>query len=75
MLEFFYMLMVKFYYKDSYTTRGLLIECFNLNKTFGNEFKDIRLFELFTVFIKAFVFDHGGLSWLIEPKYQFKFSI
>ena len=62
--------MIKVYYKDSNITRGIVIKCINDKKLVRYELKDEKLSETITDLVKAVLFQHAGISWIIKSNDQ-----
>ena len=66
------MFMMKKCYGDNDDVKVFGIKCINCNKIVGFNITNKNSRKFFTVFIKAVVFQHVNLSWIIQSKEQVK---
>ena len=74
MLKVFYFFTVKFKFGYDEVT-DICIHCNHCSKTVTCNFSEKVTIDILTVFIKDSVLHHVGLSWMIETKYQYIFSV
>ena len=74
MLKVFYLLKVRFQF-DNDEVIDVCIQCNRWNKVVTLQFSETVTIDIFTVFIKAVVFHHVGLLWMIEAKDKYQFSV
>ena len=74
MIKVFSIVKFQFQFKNDEVSE-FCIQCNSCNKTVTCKFFEPVTIEIFPVFIKAVVFDHVGLSWIIETKEQYECSI
>ena len=63
------------YQFDNDEVTGVWIMCTHCNKLVHFSLSETVTIDILPVFIKAIVFHHVGLSWMIETRYQYDFSV
>ena len=74
MLKVFSLFKVQFKF-DTDEVTDICIQCNCFKKTVTCKFSEIVMIDILPVFIKAVVFYHVGLSWMIETEQKYKFSV
>ena len=69
-INVFYLFIVQFQF-EKYEVTHVFIQRNRSNKTVTCQFYETVKIDILTVLIKAVVFHHVGLSWMIETKYQY----
>ena len=74
MLKVFSFFKVQFQFAKDEVTE-VSIQCNRCNKTVTCKFSETVTIDIFLVFIKAAVFHHVGLSWMILTKEKYEFYV